>query len=40
VAQLPGVHQFELGQTCTLYFTPEDILCFEANGALLRAAEH
>jgi glycerol transport system ATP-binding protein len=39
VAQLPGVHQFELGQTCTLYFAPEDLLCFAADGALLRAAE-
>jgi glycerol transport system ATP-binding protein len=39
VAQLPGVHQFELGQTCTLYFTPEDMLCFDPDGALLRAVE-
>jgi glycerol transport system ATP-binding protein len=39
VAQLPGVHQFELGQTCTLYFAPEDLLCFAADGALLRAAD-
>jgi glycerol transport system ATP-binding protein len=40
VAQLPGVHPFELGQTCTLYFALEDLLCFEPDGALLRAAEH
>jgi glycerol transport system ATP-binding protein len=39
VAQLPGIHQFELGQACTLYFAPEDLLCFAADGALLRTAE-
>ena len=39
VAQLAGVHRFELGQTCALYFAPEDLLCFAADGALLRAAE-
>jgi len=40
IAQLPGVHQFELDQTCTLYFAPEDLLCFEADGVLLRGTEH
>jgi len=39
IAQLPGVHQFELGQACTLYFAPEDLLCFAADGTLLQAGE-
>ena len=39
IAQLPGVHQFELGQRCTLYFAPEDLLCFQADGTLLRGLE-
>jgi glycerol transport system ATP-binding protein len=39
IAQLTGVHRFELGQACTLCFAPEDLLCFEADGGSIRAAE-
>jgi glycerol transport system ATP-binding protein len=39
IAQLPGVHQFELGQRCTLYFAPEDLLCFGPDGALLHGVK-
>jgi glycerol transport system ATP-binding protein len=39
VAQLPGVHQFVLGEPCTLYFSPKDLYCFDRDGDLLFAAE-
>jgi glycerol transport system ATP-binding protein len=39
IAQMPGVHQFVLGQACTLYFSPKDLHCFDVDGNLLVAAE-
>jgi glycerol transport system ATP-binding protein len=39
IAQLPGVHQFVLGEDCTLYFEPTDLLCFDADGRLLFGTE-
>jgi glycerol transport system ATP-binding protein len=39
IAQMPGVHQFVLGQPCTLYFSPKDLHCFDVDGNLLFAAE-
>jgi glycerol transport system ATP-binding protein len=33
VAQVPGVHRFDLGQSCRLHFSPDDFLCFDAGGA-------
>jgi glycerol transport system ATP-binding protein len=37
VAQLTGVHAFELGVPLTLYLAPEQAYLFDAQGALLRA---
>ena len=37
VAQLVGVHYFELGAAVTMYFSPQDVYLFDAQGALLRA---
>jgi glycerol transport system ATP-binding protein len=39
IAQLPGVHQFVLGEPCTLYFSSRDLYCFDENGDVLVAAE-
>jgi glycerol transport system ATP-binding protein len=39
VAQLTGVHQFELGQALTLYMNPGHLHVFDATGALLVAPE-
>jgi glycerol transport system ATP-binding protein len=39
IAQMPGVHQFVLGQPCTLCFSPKDLYCFDMDGHLLFAAE-
>jgi glycerol transport system ATP-binding protein len=39
IAQLPGVHRFVLGEDCTLYFEPADLLCFDAEGRLLLETE-
>ena len=37
VAQLTGVHYFELGAPLTLYVDPAQAYVFDAAGALLRA---
>ena len=37
VAQLTGVHQFELGAPVTLYLDPAQVYVFDANGELLVA---
>jgi len=37
VAQLTGVHQFELGSSVTLYLNPAHVYVFDANGDLLVA---
>ena len=37
VAQLVGVHYFELGAAVTMHFSPQDVYLFDAQGALLRA---
>lgn len=37
VAQLPGVHDLELGSRCSLYCRPEDLFLFAPDGALLFA---
>ena len=37
VAQLTGVHHFELGQPCTFYFNPAQVYVFDAQGLLLQA---
>jgi len=39
VAQLTGVHQFELGAAVTLYLHPAQVYVFDANGDLLVAPE-
>ena len=38
VAQLTGVHQFELGAKVTLFLNPAQVYVFDANGDLLVAA--
>ena len=41
VAQLPGVHDFEIGVSLTLYLSPSKIFVFDARGDLLSApGEH
>lgn len=37
VAQLPGVHNLELGERCEVYLRPSDLFVFGADGALLFA---
>ncbi len=37
VAQLPGVHELNLGAQATLHFQPEDLFIFSTDGALLCA---
>ncbi|HZW14552.1 MAG TPA: ABC transporter ATP-binding protein [Noviherbaspirillum sp.] len=39
VAQLPGVHNPELGSLCSLYCRPDEFLLFSADGALLHAPQ-
>jgi glycerol transport system ATP-binding protein len=39
VAQLPGVHAFELGDPCTVHIDSEDLYCFDPSGALLFAPQ-
>ncbi len=39
VAQLTGVHRFELGSPITLYLDPRQVYVFDAEGTLLRAPE-
>jgi glycerol transport system ATP-binding protein len=35
VAQLTGVHYFELGAALTVYFSPAQLYVFDASGSLL-----
>ena len=37
VAQLTGVHVFEIGAAVTLHLAPEQVYVFDADGALLVA---
>ena len=37
VAQLPGVHDLELGSRCSLHFRPGDLFLFASDGTLLFA---
>lgn len=37
VAQLPGVHELDLGAQTTMHFQPEDLFIFSTDGALLYA---
>jgi glycerol transport system ATP-binding protein len=37
VAQLPGVHDLEIGAPCSLYCRPDDLFLFARDGALLFA---
>jgi glycerol transport system ATP-binding protein len=37
VAQLTGVHHFDLGQSVTFYFNPAQVYVFDAEGLLLLA---
>jgi glycerol transport system ATP-binding protein len=37
VAQLTGVHYFDLGAPVTLYLDPAQVYVFDADGALLLA---
>jgi glycerol transport system ATP-binding protein len=37
VAQLTGVHHFDLGAPVTFHFSPEQVFVFDAQGALLQA---
>ncbi|RJF97724.1 ABC transporter ATP-binding protein [Noviherbaspirillum saxi] len=37
VAQLPGVHDLELGSRCSMYCRPGDLFLFASDGALLSA---
>jgi glycerol transport system ATP-binding protein len=39
VAQLTGVHHFELGESIGLHFNPRHIYLFDANGALIKSPE-
>jgi glycerol transport system ATP-binding protein len=39
VAQLPGVHDLELGSRCSLYCRPQDFFLFASDGALLLAPQ-
>ncbi len=39
VAQLTGVHQFELGAKVTLFLNPAQVYVFDANGDLLVAPQ-
>lgn len=39
VAQLTGVHFFELGEAVTLYVSPGQVYVFDPSGALVRAPE-
>jgi glycerol transport system ATP-binding protein len=40
VAQLTGVHYFELGVRVSLYFSPAQVYVFDSSGALLLAPAH
>mgnify|MGYP003615251436 FL=1 len=39
VAQVTGVHYFELGATVTLYFSPAQVYVFGGDGGLLLAPQ-
>jgi glycerol transport system ATP-binding protein len=39
VAQLTGVHHFELGESISLYFNPKQVYLFDAVGALIKSPE-
>ena len=39
IAQLPGIHDLELGRPCTLHVDPADVYCFDAQGQLVFAPE-
>jgi glycerol transport system ATP-binding protein len=39
VAQLTGVHHFELGESIGLYFNPRQIYLFDAGGLLIKSPE-
>lgn len=39
VAQLPGVHNVELGASCSMYCRPEELFLFAPDGALLFAPD-
>ena len=39
VAQLTGVHHFELGESIGLYFNPTQIYLFNAQGILIQSPE-
>ncbi|MCB1989349.1 MAG: TOBE domain-containing protein, partial [Burkholderiaceae bacterium] len=39
VAQVTGVHYFDLGAAVTLYFSPEQVYVFGGNGGLLLAPQ-
>jgi len=39
VAQIPGVHEFALGEARELFFDPAELYCFDERGALLFAPE-
>jgi glycerol transport system ATP-binding protein len=40
VAQLPGVHNFAIGENCTLYLDPAALFGFDMRGDLLFAPVH
>jgi glycerol transport system ATP-binding protein len=40
VAQLTGVHYFDLGSTVTLYLQPSQVYLFDARGLLVQAPTH
>jgi glycerol transport system ATP-binding protein len=37
VAQLTGVHHFELGETINLFFNPKQVYVFDAEGVLIKS---
>ena len=39
VAQLPGVHNLDIGSSCCMYCRTDDLLLFAADGALLHAPQ-
>lgn len=40
VAQVPGVHHFELGELCTLHLSATALYCFDESGSLLFTPEN
>lgn len=39
VAQLTGVHHFELGESIRLYFNPQQVYLFDVDGSLIKSPE-